>query len=325
MNRPVVALQGIVKRFGETAAVDGVSLDVAEGEFVTLLGPSGCGKTTLLRIIAGFERPDDGRVLLAGDDVTDVPPHRRDVHTVFQQYALFPHLSVAGNVAFGLRRKGLRGADLGRRIDEALELVRLPGLAERYPAQLSGGQQQRVAIARAVVLEPRVLLLDEPLGALDRKLREEMQSELKQLQRRLGIGFVFVTHDQDEALAMSDRVVVMNLGKIEQVGTPREIYERPATRFVAGFVGVTNVFDDERGTLAVRPERIRFVETTDDPAARVGTLEDARYLGDVTHWRVRLDDGSTWTVFGRAESSGLAPGRRVGLAWDPEHAVRLER
>ena len=322
MPEPVVSLRDITKRFGEAVAVDGVSLDVDEGEFVTLLGPSGCGKTTLLRVVAGFERPEAGRVFLGGEDVTSVPPHRRDVHTVFQQYALFPHLSVARNVGFGLRRKGLGRADVERRVAETLDLVRLPGLGDRMPAQLSGGQQQRVAIARAVVLEPRVLLLDEPFGALDRKLREEMQSDLKALQRRLGISFVFVTHDQDEALAMSDRVVVMNEGRVEQDAPPREIYERPRTRFVAGFVGVTNVVGDT----AVRPEKIRFVEAS-EAGAVPATVEDARYLGDVTHWRVRLEDGTPWIVFARndGEAVDVAPGRRVGLAWDPEHAIRLER
>jgi putative spermidine/putrescine transport system ATP-binding protein len=317
-----VSIRNLVKRFDGVAAVDGVSLDVAEGEFVTLLGPSGCGKTTLLRVIAGFERPDSGIVRLNGEDVTGVPPHRRDVHTVFQNYALFPHLSVAGNVAFGLKRRGLARDEVTRRVTDALELVRLPGLGDRAPAQLSGGQQQRVAIARAVVLEPRVLLLDEPFGALDRKLREEMQTDLKELQRRLGISFVFVTHDQDEALAMSDRVVVMNEGRIEQQGPPREIYERPRTRFVAGFVGVTNVV----GGVAVRPEKIRFVDALESGATGA-TVEDARYLGDVTHWRVRLDDGTPWIVYARndGEAAELAPGLRVGLAWDPEHAIHLER
>jgi putative spermidine/putrescine transport system ATP-binding protein len=320
----VVSVRDVVKRYGEVLAVDGVSLEVESGEFVTLLGPSGCGKTTLLRLVAGFERPDEGRVFVGEDDVTDVAPHRRDVHTVFQQYALFPHLTVAGNVAFGLERKRLARDEIRRRVGDALDLVRLSGLGDRRPAELSGGQQQRVAIARAVVLEPRALLLDEPLGALDRKLREEMQTELKRIQRRLGIGFVFVTHDQDEALAMSDRVVVMNAGRIEQVGAPRDVYERPATRFVAGFVGVTNVVERDDGAVAVRPERVRFVGAS-DAGAVAGTVEDARYLGDVTHWLVRLDDGSRWTVYARGDETDLAPGRRVGLAWDPEHAVRLER
>ncbi len=354
MNEPVVSLRNITKKFGPLAAVDSVTLDVAPGEFVTLLGPSGCGKTTLLRVIAGFESPDIGEVWIGTENVTNVPPHRRDVHTVFQQYALFPHLTVAGNVAFGLERKRVARDEITRRVAEALELVQLTGFDTRLPAQLSGGQQQRVAIARALVLEPRVLLLDEPLGALDRKLREAMQSELKQLQRQLNVSFVFVTHDQDEALAMSDRVVVMNAGRIEQMGAPREIYENPETRFIADFVGVTNVLDGvvmsggnghtlveaaggrvsiaerlvpgQRVSLAVRPEKIRFVGAGEDGAI-AGTVEDALYLGDVTHWRVRLDDGVEWTIFERNDGSevDLSPGRRVGLVWDPEHTIRLER
>ncbi len=354
MNEPVVSLRNITKKFGPLAAVDSVTLDVAPGEFVTLLGPSGCGKTTLLRVIAGFESPDIGEVWIGTENVTNVPPHRRDVHTVFQQYALFPHLTVAGNVAFGLERKRVARDEITRRVAEALELVQLTGFDTRLPAQLSGGQQQRVAIARALVLEPRVLLLDEPLGALDRKLREAMQSELKQLQRQLDVSFVFVTHDQDEALAMSDRVVVMNAGRIEQMGAPREIYENPETRFIADFVGVTNVLDGvvmsggnghtlveaaggrvsiaerlvpgQRVSLAVRPEKIRFVGAGEDGAI-AGTVEDALYLGDVTHWRVRLDDGVEWTIFERNDGSevDLSPGRRVGLVWDPEHTIHLER
>jgi ABC-type Fe3+/spermidine/putrescine transport system ATPase subunit len=329
MSDPLVSVQKVTKRFGETAAVDGVSLDVAPGELVTLLGPSGCGKTTLLRLVAGFERPDEGRVLIAGRDVTADPPHRREVHTVFQQYALFPHLTVARNVAFGLERKRLSRDEIARRVAEALDLVRLSGLEDRLPSQLSGGQQQRVAIARAVVLEPRALLLDEPLGALDRKLRDEMQSELKELQRRLGIAFVFVTHDQEEALSMSDRVVVMHAGRIEQEGAPREIYERPRTRFVAGFVGVTNLLERDAGggpeTIAVRPEKVRFA-TPGDGGALEGTIEEARYLGDVTHWRVRVGD-ALWTVFTQNDGAGAGPevGSRVALRWEPEHGVPLER
>ena len=329
MSGSLVSARKVTKRFGETAAVDGVSLDVAPGEFVTLLGPSGCGKTTLLRLVAGFEQPDEGEILIAGRDVTADPPHRRQVHTVFQQYALFPHLSVARNVAFGLERKRLSRNEVSRRVGEALELVRLSGLEDRLPSQLSGGQQQRVAIARAVVLEPKALLLDEPLGALDRKLREGMQSELGELQRRLGIAFVFVTHDQEEALSMSDRVVVMNAGRIEQEGAPREIYERPRTRFVAEFVGVTNLLERDAGggleTIAVRPEKVRFTPP-EEGGALEGTIEEARYLGDVTHWRVRVGE-RLWTVFTQNDGAGATPevGGRVGLRWEPDHAVPLER
>jgi spermidine/putrescine ABC transporter ATP-binding subunit len=353
MKPHVVDVQNVHKRFGSTVAVDGVSLSVGEAEFVTLLGPSGCGKTTILRLIAGFEYPDLGRVFLGGTDVTDTPAHRRDVHTVFQNYALFPHLSVSGNVAFGLYRKGFDKAESARRVRDVLELVRLPDLADRFPGQLSGGQQQRVAIARAIVLEPRVLLLDEPLAALDRKLREEMQVELKALQRRLGISFVFVTHDQDEALAMSDRVVVMNQGRIEQAGSPKEVYELPSTRFTADFVGVTNVLsgrivaNNGEGTvletpagrvrvdgvhaigdevqLAVRPEKVRFVDVADPWCIRA-TVEEALYLGDVTHWYVRLADGSRWTVFAQNDGSerDAGPGTEVGVAWDVRFGVPLK-
>ena len=348
-----VEIRHVSKRFGGTVAVDRVSLAVEQGEFVTLLGPSGCGKTTLLRLIAGLEMPDAGQILLGGRDVSGLPAHRRDVHTVFQHYALFPHLTVIGNIAFGLQRKGLKKSDVALRAARALDLVHLSGLGDRYPSQLSGGQQQRVAVARAIVLEPRVLLLDEPLGALDRRLREAMQVELKEWQSRLGISFVFVTHDQDEALAMSDRVAVMNGGRIEQLAPPAEIYERPRTRFIAEFVGVTNILDGvvaeaggdgaivhvaggrvpvaarlepgRRVQIAVRPEKIRFLEAEAAGAIR-GTIEGARYLGDVTHWRVRLDDGASWTVFARNDGSAVevGPGQRVGLGWAPEHSIHLE-
>src|ERR1051325_3038395 len=238
-----VEIQNVTKRFDDVAAVESVSLSVRRGEFLTLLGPSGCGRTTLLRMIAGVATPDSGRVRLGGRDVTDLPPYRRDVTTVFQQYALFPHMNVFDNVAFGLQRRRVAKDEIRRRVHDALEMVRLSGLDERTPAELSGGQQQRVALARALVLEPRVLLLDEPLAALDLKLRKQMQLELKGLQRRLGISFIYVTHDQEEALTMSDRIVVMNAGQIEQVGRAEEIYERPLTEFVAGFIGVSNIIE----------------------------------------------------------------------------------
>ena len=241
-----IELDGVGKRYGAVTAVREVHLTIPEGEFLTLLGPSGCGKTTLLRMIAGFEAPTTGRILLGGEDLTGLPPHRRPVNQVFQGYALFPHLSVRGNVAFGLRMRGVEPVELGRRVDEALALVALDGLGERFPHELSGGQRQRVAVARAVVCRPQVLLLDEPFSALDAKLRQAMRAELQALQRRLGMTFVLVTHDQDEALALSDRIAVVNAGALEQVGPPREIYHRPATAFVAGFVGHANLLPAER-------------------------------------------------------------------------------
>src|SRR6266550_4396648 len=238
-----VEVKDVTKRFGKMTAVDSVSLAVARGEFLTLLGPSGCGKTTLLRMVAGFESPDAGRVILNGSDVTELSPHQRDVTTVFQNYALFPHLNVFDNVAFGLERRRAGRDEIKRRVADALEMVRLNGLDERMTRELSGGQQQRVALARSLVLEPKVLLLDEPLAALDLKLRKQMQLELKGLQRRLGISFIYVTHDQEEALTMSDTIVVMNAGRIEQIGRAEEIYERPVTEFVAGFIGVSNTIE----------------------------------------------------------------------------------
>ena len=252
-----IELDGVGKRYGTVTAVREVCLTIAAGEFLTLLGPSGCGKTTLLRMIAGFEAPTTGRILLGGEDITGIPPHRRPVNQVFQGYALFPHLSVRGNVAFGLRMRGVPPAELGRRVDDALALVSLEGLGERLPHELSGGQRQRVAVARAVVCRPQVLLLDEPFSALDAKLRQAMRAELQALQRRLGMTFVLVTHDQDEALALSDRIAVVNAGVLEQVGPPREIYHRPATAFVAAFVGHANLLPAERirgsaGRIAVR-------------------------------------------------------------------------
>src|SRR4051812_46770196 len=238
-----VRLSGVHKRFGDVTAVDGVDIEIRHGEFFTMLGPSGSGKTTCLRMIAGFERPDEGRIELAGSDVTDLPPAERDVNTVFQDYALFPHMGVADNVGYGLKVKGVSKAERGRRVEEALALVRLEGYGDRRPSQLSGGQRQRVALARALVNQPRVLLLDEPLGALDLKLRQQLQVELKRIQSEVGITFVYVTHDQDEALTMSDRIAVMDGGRVLQVGSPRDVYEEPRSRFVAGFVGVSNLLE----------------------------------------------------------------------------------
>ena len=304
-------------------AVDGVTLDIAAGEFFSLPGPSGCGKTTSLRMIAGFEMPDLGRVHVGGQDITDVPVHKRDMGMVFQSYALFPHRTVAQNVAFGLRMRDVPKADIDRRVAAALAQVALTGMEDRRPSQLSGGQQQRVALARALVIEPRVLLCDEPLGALDRKLRQQMQFELKELQRRLGVTLVFVTHDQEEALAMSDRIAVMNHGRVEQVGAPTEIYERPRTRFVADFIGEINLLDEAGKPRALRPEKIRLVPPAD---ARVsGTVETANFLGGATLYRVQAD-GRTWLAreTHAGERSPRGPGDPVGLAWNDADMVTLE-
>src|SRR3954449_9935600 len=263
-THPDIHLAGVRKQFGEVVAVDGVDVEIRHGEFFTMLGPSGSGKTTCLRMIAGFERPDGGRIELGGQDVTNLPPAERNVNTVFQDYALFPHMSVAANVGYGLKVKGIGKAESAKRVEEVLALVRLEGFGDRRPSQLSGGQRQRVALARALVNRPRVLLLDEPLGALDLKLREQMQVELKAIQREVGITFVFVTHDQEEALTLSDRVAVFSEGHVLQVGSPRDVYEDPGSRFVAGFVGVSNLLSGdaaknvfgEDGTFTVRPEKI---------------------------------------------------------------------
>jgi putative spermidine/putrescine transport system ATP-binding protein len=334
-----IELREASRAFGSVIALDGISLEIAPGEFFALLGPSGSGKTTCLRLIAGFDHPDRGRILLDGRDVTDVPPFDRDVNTVFQDYALFPHMSVAENVAYGPRVRGVGAAERRSRAGEMLELVRLGQLADRRPNQLSGGQRQRVALARALINRPKVLLLDEPLGALDLKLREEMQAELKGLQQRLGITFVFVTHDQGEALSMADRVAVFSGGRIEQLDTPRGLYMRPRTAFVASFVGSANVVSGAlaegitgRGTpFAIRPELIEIrPEVAALPEGMLGvagTLEDVLYHGASSRCHVRVD-ADTLLVVARAESAGataLPPaGSRVRLAWRPADAVTLE-
>jgi spermidine/putrescine transport system ATP-binding protein len=312
-----VVLDGVSKRFADVQAVDDVSLTIRQGEFFSLLGPSGCGKTTTLRMIAGFERPDAGRILIGDTDVTETPPHRRPVNTVFQSYALFPHLTVAENVGFGLRFRSLSSGEKRARVEEALELVRLGGFGRRKPHQLSGGQQQRVALARALILSPDVLLLDEPLGALDAKLRRELQIELKSIQREVGITFLYVTHDQEEALTMSDRLAVMANGRVEQLGTPREVYERPETAFVADFIGVSNMMraqstgdggvevggvrllagagQRERAgvvRLAIRPERVRIEPGgTTGPNRIPAVIESFVYLGSTTQVFVTLQSG----------------------------------
>jgi putative spermidine/putrescine transport system ATP-binding protein len=301
------------KSYGDVVAVDGVDLEVRRGQFFTLLGPSGSGKTTTLRLIAGFERPDTGRVELGGVDVTGRAPYARDVNTVFQDYALFPHMTVAENVEYGLRVKGIGKRERRAQAKAALERVRLGGYGARKPIQLSGGQRQRVALARAIVNRPRVLLLDEPLGALDLKLRQEMQTFLKALQRDLGITFVYVTHDQEEALTMSDRLAVFNDGRIEQVGTPKDVYEHPATEFVAGFVGVSNIVEEGGRRYTIRPEKIRM-----DGVGRPGTIAEAVFVGMFTRYVVDLDDGTKLTVVRQNDSSPEETGAQVRLEWSAD-------
>ncbi|HEY8193271.1 MAG TPA: ABC transporter ATP-binding protein [Gaiellaceae bacterium] len=332
-----VEIVAAYKAYGDVAAVDGVDLLVNAGEFFTMLGPSGSGKTTTLRLIAGFERPDSGRILLGGDDVTGVPPYARDVNTVFQDYALFPHMTVAGNVDYGLRVKKVPRAERARRVAEALEMVRLGAHGQRRPSELSGGQRQRVALARAIVNRPKVLLLDEPLGALDLKLRQEMQIELKRIQQEVGITFVYVTHDQEEALTMSDRLAVFNDGRIEQVGPPATVYEHPESEFVAGFVGVSNVLERKLNgrpsRFTVRPEKIRLLGEGDEPerGAHVedGQIREVVYVGMVTRYIVDLDAGGQLMVVRQnletTSSDALeARGRRVRLEWRPEHTYAIE-
>jgi spermidine/putrescine transport system ATP-binding protein len=363
---PAIELVGIAKRFhsrrGIVQAVERVDLSIGEGEFFSLLGPSGCGKTTTLRMIGGFEEPTEGQILLYGRDVVGVPPNHRDVNMVFQSYALFPHMSVFENVAFGLRRKGADDkTEIRRRVNEMLDLVQLEGKSDRRPRELSGGQQQRVALARALVNRPRALLLDEPLAALDLKLRQAMQIELKRIQREVGITFIFVTHDQNEALTLSDRLVVMNAGRIEQLGAPREVYERPRTRFVAGFIGTSNLITGtvERmdgatavlGTTAdehisvpdaaaigaavgqpldvtIRPEKIIITSDRPEPGrcSIRGRVSEVVYLGTSTQYAVRTKDGSELLVFlqNAADSRDIAErDEDVWLSWRPEHTLAL--
>jgi putative spermidine/putrescine transport system ATP-binding protein len=332
-RKPALKLDGIRKNYGTVAAVAGVELVVDEGEFFTLLGPSGSGKTTLLRLIAGFERPDSGKIQLGGREVTDLPPYARETNTVFQDYALFPHMTVAENIGYGLRIKGVPRAAREKRVQRALEMVRLASLGHRRPNQLSGGQRQRVALARAVVNEPEVLLLDEPLGALDLKLRQEMQIELKQIQQEVGITFIYVTHDQEEALTMSDRLAVMTNGQIEQIGSPVDVYERPATEFVAGFIGISNVLLRDGVRLVVRPEKIRMLaEGETAPAGMTvekGQVEEVIYVGMSTRYLVRLERGEQLVaVRQNMDALGDAQkfeGRPVRLAWTPDHTYVLDK
>jgi spermidine/putrescine transport system ATP-binding protein len=339
-----VRLIGLTKRFDDVVAVDAVSLDIDRGKFFALLGPSGCGKTTTLRMIGGFEEPTEGRIELGGVDVAPLPPYKRDVNTVFQSYALFPHLSIFENVAFGLRRRGVKSGELRQRVGESLELVGLAGLERRKPRQLSGGQQQRIALARALVNRPRVLLLDEPLGALDLKLRKEMQLELKRIQHEVEITFVHVTHDQEEAMTMADQIVIMNGGHIEQLGTPTELYERPRTAFVAGFLGVSNllsgtvagdgsvkladgtvvqvprdVLGGRTGTvrIGVRPEKLRI--GGEEANSLAGTVTESAYIGVSTQYILDTPAGPV-TVYVQNDRTGgqVATGERLTLSWSPD-------
>ena len=336
-QQPAIRLTGLTKEFGAVTAVDHVDLEIGAGEFFSMLGPSGSGKTTVHRLIAGFEQPTAGTIELFGDDVTRRAPFDRDVNTVFQDYALFPHMSVLDNVAYGLRVRGIGRKERLERARRALASVRLEQMADRRPAQLSGGQRQRVALARATVVQPKVLLLDEPLGALDLKLREQMQVELKEIQRELGITFIFVTHDQEEALTLSDRIAVFNAGRIEQLGTPSELYERPTSRFVADFVGTSNLFDDERsktilgrdGHHSVRPEKMSVTRDGLHGAGVVnmpGTVVEAIYLGSGVRLVVDLDDGTRVSVLDQNDRDRVRDderGDRVVVSWHDDDVVAL--
>jgi putative spermidine/putrescine transport system ATP-binding protein len=340
LEPPAVRLEGVTKRFGDVTAVAGIDLEIADGEFFSMLGPSGSGKTTTLRMIAGFELPTEGTIRLHGRDVTGVPPFDRDVNTVFQDYALFPHMTVGDNVAYGLVVRGVPKAERRARVIEAMRMVRLVGYEGRRPGQLSGGQRQRVALARALVNRPRVLLLDEPLGALDLKLREEMQIELKAIQAQVGITFIYVTHDQEEALTMSNRLAVFNLGGIEQIGTPADVYEHPATTFVAGFVGTSNLLTGDTarvvvgadGVFTVRPEKIRIADPEESPGpdegSALGHIRDVVYIGPDTRYIVALETGSELVVMQQnLQTSSMealsAQGRAVRLVWKRRHVLSL--
>ena len=351
-EKALLHLEGLEKAFDGSKILNGITLDVMPGEFVTLLGPSGCGKTTTLRIIAGLLTPDAGRVMLDGKDITDLAPEKRDVNTVFQNYALFPHMNVERNISYGLRVRGIKRPEWQKRVTEMLRLVQLEGYEKRMPGQLSGGQRQRVAIARAVVLNPRLLLLDEPLGALDLKLRQQMQQELKDIQKRLGIAFVYITHDQEEALNMSDRIAIMNGGRFEQIGSPEDIYEHPRTRFAAGFIGQTNLIEmevervdedglilnydgakvlarktdfpvrpGEKAVLSLRTERIGYARAPVGDCSLPGTLVSRHYAGGSMRAIIRLDSGREVLVLCQsAERAQGEAGERVFLSWNRDEA-----
>jgi putative spermidine/putrescine transport system ATP-binding protein len=330
---PDISVRGLTKRYGDVVAVDGIDLDVPQGEFFTMLGPSGSGKTTTLRMIAGFEIPDEGSIELAGEDVSRLPPYDRPVNTVFQDYALFPHMTVEANVEYGLMVKKVKKGERRERARQALEMVRLGAFGDRKPSQLSGGQRQRVALARAIVNRPRVLLLDEPLGALDLKLRQQMQIELKSIQREVGITFVYVTHDQEEALTMSDRIAVVNDGRIEQIGPPAEVYEHPQSEFIAGFVGVSNVIEQDGRRYTIRPEKLNLLEDGDEAAdgsrVEAGVVRDVQYVGPVTRYHVTLDRGGELQVLAQNLEEGSSEvlevkGRRVRVEWRPGQESEID-
>lgn len=317
----ILQLQGIRKTFGESQILDGIELEIKKGEFITLLGASGCGKTTTLRIIAGLETPDSGRVLLEGQDITELEPNKRSVNTVFQNYALFPHMNVADNIGYGLKIRKVSKPVIAEKVQEMLRLVQLEGFGKRMPSQLSGGQRQRVAIARAVVNEPKVLLLDEPLGALDLKLRRQMQLELKRLQKRLGITFIYITHDQEEAINMSDRIAVMNCGVLEQIGTPNEIYYHPKTSYVASFVESANILHEKDMTYAVRTENVLM--NGEPECIREASVLEKSFAGGQLRILFRLQDGQMVTASRYGIDTGLQEGGICRIGWKPEHAVEV--
>ena len=340
MTTPAIHFDKVSRHFGEVKAVDNADLEILDGEFFSMLGPSGSGKTTCLRMIAGFDRPTSGNIFLYGQNVSDLPPYERDVNTVFQDYALFPHMTIDDNIAYGLMIRGVPKPERRKQVDDMLDLVRLPGFGYRKPSQLSGGQRQRVALARALINHPKVLLLDEPLGALDLKLRQQMQVELKSIQQRVGITFIFVTHDQEEALTMSDRIAVFNEGKIEQVGTPSEIYERPATPFVAGFVGTSNLISGEvakritgsEQMFSIRPEKIHLNSVNSnsdkDMFSIDGVVRDVVYLGLFTRYLVEIEGGSDLVVVEQnLKTTSMdvlsAKGQKVRLDWQKDHISRV--
>jgi putative spermidine/putrescine transport system ATP-binding protein len=340
MSTPAVQFVNVSRHFGDVKAVDEAHLEIRDGEFFSMLGPSGSGKTTCLRMIAGFDRPTYGKIFLYGQDVSNLPPYERDVNTVFQDYALFPHMTIEDNIAYGLMIKGVSKKQRFKQVDEMLDLVRLPGFGYRKPSQLSGGQRQRVALARALINHPKVLLLDEPLGALDLKLRQQMQVELKAIQKRVGITFIFVTHDQEEALTMSDRIAVFNEGKIQQVGTPSEIYEKPASAFVAGFVGTSNLISGDVArritgsaeTFSIRPEKIHLDTTNSEPEKDTfcvdGVIRDVVYLGLFTRYLVEIEGGQDLVVIVQnLKTTSMdvlsAKGHGVRLHWHKDHVSRV--